>query len=170
MPGQNIDSIQTFFQSRLETLEHLLKTGQSYFSDDESWLQKRIAPDMFPLSTQIVFTCNQPHNFSLWCDGKPVNNLDPEVESLAQAYEHITNTKKLLSDIEAEDEKLAEDIRLDLGEGLYLELTGSVYVNEFLIPNFYFHLVTAYDILRMTGVPIGKQDYMMHLIPFVRQE
>jgi len=170
MPGQNIDSIQTFFQSRLETLEHLLKTGQSYFSDDESWLQKRIAPDMFPLSTQIVFTCNQPYNFSLWCDGKPVNNLDPEVESLAQAYEHITNTKKLLSDIEAEDEKLAEDIRLDLGEGLYLELTGSVYVNEFLIPNFYFHLVTAYDILRMTGVPIGKQDYMMHLIPFVRQE
>ena len=170
MPGQNIDLIQTLFQSRLETLEHLLKTGQSHFSDDESWLQKRIAPDMFPLSTQIAFTCNQPYNFSLWCNGKAVNNLDPEVVSLAQAYEHRTNTKKFLSDIKVEDEKLAEDIRLDLGEGLYIELTGSVYVNEFLIPNFYFHLVTTYNILRMAGVPIGKQDYMMHLVPLVRKE
>jgi len=169
MPGQNIDSIQKFFQSRLETLEHLLETGQSHFSD-ESWLQKRIVPDMFPLSTQIIFTCNQPYNFSLWCAGKAVENLDPEVKSLAQAHEHIVNTKKLLSEIEVEDEKLTEDIRLDLGEGLYLDLTGSAYINEFLIPNFYFHLVTAYDILRMAGVQIGKQDYMIHLMPFVRQE
>ena len=169
MPSQNIDLIQTFFQSRLETLEHLLKTAQTHFTD-ESFLQKRIAPDMFPLGTQIAFTCNQPHNFSLWCDGKPVNNLDPEVVSLAQAYGHIANTKKLLSDIKVEDKKLAEEIRLDLGEGLYVELTGSVYVNEFLIPNFYFHLVTAYDILRLAGVPIGKKDYMMHLVPLVRKE
>lgn len=170
MLSQNIDLIQTFFQSRLDTLEHLLQTGQSHFSDDESWLQQRIAPDMFPLGTQIAFTCNQPHNFALWCNGKAVSNLDPEVVSLTQAYEYIANTKKQLSDINVEDEKLAEDIRLDLGEGLYLDLTGSAYINEFLIPNFYFHLVTAYDILRMAGVPIGKQDYMLHLIPFVRQE
>lgn len=170
MSNQNINSIQTLFQSRLETLEHLLKTAQTHFSDDESFLQKRIAPDMLPLGTQIVFTCNQPHNFSLWCNGKPLNNLDPEVTSLAQAYGHIANTKKLLSDIQVEDDKLAEDIRLELGEGLYAELTGSVYVNEFLIPNFYFHLVTAYDILRMAGVTIGKKDYMMHLMPLVRKE
>ena len=169
MPSQNIDLIQTFFQSRLETLEHLLKTAQTHFSD-ESFLQKRIAPDILPFGTQIAFTCNQPRNFSLWCDGKPVNNLDPEVVSLTQAYRYIANTKKLLSDIKVEDDKLAEEIRLDLGEGLYLEFTGRVYANEFLIPNFYFHFVTAYNILRMAGVSIGKKDYMMHLMPFVRKE
>ena len=169
MPSQNIDSIQILFQSRLETLEHLLKTGQTHFSD-ESFLQERIAPDMFPFGTQIAFTCNQPYNFSRWCDGKPVSNLDPEVVSLAQAYEHIASTKKLLLDIKAEDEKLVEKIRLDLGEGLSLELTGNLYVNEFLIPNFYFHLVTAYNILRMAGVAIGKKDYMMHLMPWVRKD
>ncbi|MEL7010797.1 MAG: DUF1993 family protein, partial [Cyanobacteria bacterium J06588_4] len=49
-------------------------------------------------------------------------------------------------------------------------LTGSVYVNEFLIPNFYFHLVTAYDILRMAGVAIGKKDYMMHQMPWVKKD
>ena len=170
MSNQNIDSIRTLFQSRLETLEHLLKTAQNHFSDDESFLQKRIVSDMFPFGTQIVFTCNQPHNFSLWCDEKLLSNLNPKVTSLPQAYEHIANTKKRLLDIKADDKKLAETIRLDLGEELYVELTGSVYVNEFLIPNFYFHLVTAYDILRMAGVPIGKQDYMIHLMPLVRKK
>ena len=169
MPSQTIDSIQTIFLSRLTTLEHLLKTAQTHFTESESFLQERIVADMLPFGTQIAFTCNQPRNFALWCDGKPMDNLDPEVQSLAQAYEHIGNTKGLLSDINVEDEKLLEITRVDLGPGSYLELSGNDYVNDFLIPNFYFHMVTAYDILRMAGVPIGKRDYMMHLVPFLKQ-
>ena len=170
MQSQNIDLIRTLFQSRLTTLEHLLKSAQAHFCNDESFLQKRIAADMLPFGTQIAFTCNQPRNFALWCDGKPANNLDPNVISLAQAYEHIANTKELLLGVNAEDAKLAEVTRIDLGQSLYVELSGNAYVNEFLIPNFYFHMVTAYDILRMAGVPIGKRDYMMHLVPFIRKE
>jgi hypothetical protein len=169
MQNQTIDSIQSLFRSRLSTLGHLLKSAQTHFDGSELFLQKRIAPDMFPCGTQIAFTCNQPRNFALWCDGKPADNLNPDVTSLTQAYEYIANTQELLSSINANDDKLTETIRIDLNQGLYLELSGNVYVNEFLIPNFYFHLVTAYDILRMTGVPIGKRDYMMHLGPFVKQ-
>ncbi|NER05257.1 MAG: DUF1993 domain-containing protein [Okeania sp. SIO3C4] len=169
MQSQNIGLIQNLFQSRLTTLEHLLKSAQTHFSESEQFLQKRIVADMLPFGTQIAFTCNQPRNFALWCDSKPGNNLDPEVTSLTQAYEHIANTKQLLLGINVEDEKLAEITRVDLGQNLYIELSGSAYVNDFLIPNFYFHLVTAYDILRMAGVQIGKQDYMMHLMPFIRQ-
>ena len=169
MPSKDIESIKTIFQSRLVTLEHLLKTAQIHFSDNESFLQKRIAADMLPLGTQIAFTCNQPRNFALWCHGKPMDNLDPEVKSLARAYEHIADTKKLLSSIDTKDIKLDEVTRIDIGEGAYVELPSSKYVDEFLMPNFYFHLVTAYDILRMTGVSIGKKDYMMHLMSFVKQ-
>ncbi len=167
MQNQNIDSIQSLFHSRLLTLEHLLKSAQTHFGNDESFLQERIATDMLPFGTQVAFTCNQPHNFALWCNEKQASNLDPEVTSLAQAHEHIANTNKLLSDIKAGDEKLTEVKRIDLGESLYVELLGSEYVNEFLISNFYFHMVTAYDILRMVGVPIGKRDYMKHLLPLV---
>lgn len=169
MQSQNIGLIQTLFQSRLTTLEHLLKSAQTHFSDSDSFLQRRIADDMLPCGTQIAFTCNQPRNFALWCDGKPANNLDPEVTSLTQAYEHIANTKRILLCINVEDAKLAEVTRIDLGQNLYAEMSGSAYVNDFLIPNFYFHMVTAYDILRMAGVPIGKRDYMMHLLPFVKR-
>lgn len=77
MQSQNIDLIRT--QSRLATLEHLLESAQAHFCDDESFLQKRIAADMLPFGTQIAFTCNQPRNFALWCNGKPANNLDPYV-------------------------------------------------------------------------------------------
>ncbi|MBN8560933.1 MAG: DUF1993 domain-containing protein [Leptolyngbya sp. UWPOB_LEPTO1] len=168
MQRQNIDLIQTLFQSRLATLEHLLKTAQAHFCDDESFLQTRIAADMFPFGTQIAFTCNQPRNFALWCDGKSADNLDPDVTSLAQAYELIANTNELLLSINVEDIKLDEMTRI-YDKNLYIELSGSAYVNEFLIPNFYFHLVTAYDILRMAGVPLGKRDYMIHLVPFIKQ-
>lgn len=169
MAGQNIDSIRTLFQSRLTTLEHLLKSAQAHFSGSESFLQERIAADMLPLGTQVAFTCNQPRNFALWCDNQAMDNLDPEVSSLATAYEHIATTRGLLSSINAEDERLSETTRIDLGQNLYIEISGSAYVDDFLIPNFYFHLVTAYDILRMVGVPIGKRDYMMHLVPFLKQ-
>jgi len=167
MPSQNIDSIKTIFQSRLTTLEHLLKSASDHFSGSESFLHKRIATDMLPFSTQVAFTCNQPRNFALWCEGKPMDNLDPDVISLAQAYEHIANTQKLVSGINVDDQKLSELARIDLNEGRYIELSGDAYVNEFLMPNFYFHLVTAYDILRMAGVPIGKQNYMIHLVPLI---
>ena len=170
MQSQNIDSIKTIFQSRLTTLEHLLQVAQTHFSDSESFLQKRIVADMLPFGTQIAFTCNQPRNFALWCDSKPMDNLNPEVTSLAQAYDHIANTKELLASINVSDEKLGESSRIDLGKGLYLEMVGRDYVNDFLMPNFYFHMVTAYDILRMNGVPIGKQNYMMHLVPLLKKE
>lgn len=169
MQSQTIDSIKTIFQSRLTTLEHLLKSAQTHFSGSESFLHERIIADMLPFGTQIAFTCNQPRNFALWCDGKPMDNLAPEVPSLGKAHEHIANTQSLLSDINANDEKLSEITRIELGQGLYLEVSGSAYANDFLMPNFYFHMVTAYDILRMVGVPIGKRDYMMHLVPLIKQ-
>ena len=169
MQSQDIDSIKTIFLSRLTTLEHLLKTAQSHFSGNETFLQKRIVADMLPFGTQIAFTCNQPRNFALWCDGKSMDNLAPEVTSLTLAYEHIANTKELVASIDVENIKIDEVVRIDLGEEAYIELPSHSYVHEFLMPNFYFHLVTAYDILRMAGVSIGKRDYMMHLIPLIKK-
>ena len=164
-----LESNKAIFQSRLTTLEHLLKSAQTYFGDRDSFLQKRIAADMLPFGTQIAFTCNQPRNFALWCSGKPANNLDPNVTSLSQAYDYVAGTKQLVLDVDLNDVKIDEVTRIDLGK-IYVELPSEIYVDEFLMPNFYFHLVTAYDILRMAGVPIGKSNYMMHLAPFVKEK
>jgi uncharacterized protein len=171
MERQKIIALQNIFSSRLDTLSHLLEKAESHFTgDSESMLQRRIAPDMFPLGTQVVFTCNQPRNFALWCLEKSESNLNPNVASLAEARSHISSTKALLASINVADTKLLEHRRLELGQGLYAELSGLSYVDDFLMPNFYFHLTTVYDILRMAGVSIGKRDFMMHLVPFVKHQ
>lgn len=46
---------------------------------------------------------------------------------------------------------------------MYADLPGEIDVQDFLLPNFYFHLNTTYAILRMSGVPLGQTDYMRHL-------
>ena len=171
MERQKITTLQNIFRSRLDTLSHLLKIVESHFADDvESLLQRRIAPDMFPFGTQIAFACNQPRNFALWCLGQPANNLNPDTTSLAEARSHISSTQELLASIDVADSKLLELHRIELGQGLYIELSGLSYVDDFLMPNFYFHMTTAYDIMRMAGAPIGKRDFMMHLVPFVKHQ
>jgi uncharacterized protein len=169
MERQKIATLQNIFSSRLDTLSHLLGVAENHFADDlESLLQRRIAPDMLPFGTQIAFTCNQPRNFALWCLGQSANDLNTEVASLGEAHSHILATKELLASINIADDKLSEIKRIDFGQGLYAELSGLSYVDDFLMPNFYFHLTTAYDILRMAEAPIGKRDFMMHLVPFVK--
>jgi len=171
MENQKIITLQNIFSSRLDTLSHLLEILESHFADDiDSLLQRRIVPDMFPLSTQIAFVCNQPRNFALWCLGQPANNLNPNVASLVEARSHISSTKELLASINVTDSKLSELNRLDLGQGLYAELSGLSYVDDFLMPNLYFHITIAYSILRMAGAPIGKRDFMMHLLPSLKHQ
>jgi uncharacterized protein len=171
MESQKIKALQNIFSSRLDTLNHLLTVAENHFGDNvNSGLQRRIAPDMFPFSTQIVFTCNQPRNFALWCLGQSADNLPPDVASLSEARGHIASTKELLASINVDDSTLLEIKRIELGQGLYAELSGFSYVDDFLMPNFYFHMTTAYDILRMVEAPIGKRDFMMHLLPFVKHQ
>ncbi|MBN1240986.1 MAG: DUF1993 domain-containing protein [Gammaproteobacteria bacterium] len=169
MSNSRIESIQCVFDTRLDTLAHLLRRAEETFAGSASFLQLRLAPDMAPFGTQIAFTCNQPRNFVLWSQKRPAANLDPAVETIQQAHAYIERTKEQLLSSSADDARLATTTRVDLGPDIYAEMSGEDYVHEFLLPNFYFHLVTAYDILRMAGVAIGKADYMLHLMPLVKR-
>jgi uncharacterized protein len=170
MKSTEIDDIRRIFTTRLDTLDHILTVGEKHLPDiDASW-QERLAPDMFPLGTQIAFACNQPRGFAQWCAQQATENLDPEVTSISVARSHIQNTKTLLQAIHVDDSKLDEIKRTGLGPGLYCEMPARLYVSDYLLPNFYFHIATTYAILRKLGVPLGKADYMGFLMPHVRQE
>ena len=169
MSQEQIEFIKNVFSTRLEILSHILERSITHFqADSESIIGDRIVEDMLPFGTQVIFTCNQPHNFSLWCEGKGMQNLPSEVSSLEQLKKTIEETQLKINSVNCGDGQLPEISRIDLNENQYMELTGDEYVNDFLIPNFYFHLVTAYNIMRMKGVPLGKGDYMLHLVPKVR--
>ena len=57
----------------------------------------------------------------------------------------------------------------ELPNGMIFDLTAEQYARDWAIPQFYFHLMAAYAILRGEGVPLGKIDYVAHMLPFLRE-
>ncbi|MDC2889024.1 DUF1993 family protein [Psychrosphaera algicola] len=104
----------------------------------------------------------------MWCAGEDVDSFNPEVTSMATAKEVIQTAKTLVENITVDDAPLEQVKRISLGKNMDMELVGTSYLNDFLVPNLYFHLTTAYNILRLNGVDIGKKDFMINLAPHVQ--
>lgn len=140
-------------------------------SDVEALLSARLAPDMLSLSSQLRFACLQAteaHAHLLGGEAEPV----PPVETLGEAQDLIARTVMLLRSAEDGEAKAEDDspVSIDLPNGMSFELTLSEYVRSWALPQFYFHLVAAYAIMRHNGVDLGKADYVGHMSRFVRQE
>ena len=171
MQNRNIDEIKRLFDTRLEVLEHIVSIGEKHFGNADAFLDKRLAEDMLPFTAQIAFACNAPRGFSQWCAGEAIENLKPDsLKTIADVRAAIAQTRALVAGIAADDAKLEETKRVGLGPGRYCELPGHRYVADYVVPNLYFHVTTAYAILRMLGAPVGKADYLAFLGPLVRQE
>jgi hypothetical protein len=162
------------FSSRILTLQALLDKAtadsRSRERDPEALLTERLAPDMLPLAHQIVFVAEQPRQLAAFClqrDAGPFT--DPARVDLQAARGLLEEVRSALQPVAAlSDAALTPIKQLALRDGIGLELPGREYLEDFLVPNFYFHLVTAYGILRHVGVPLGKADYMAHLASRVR--
>ncbi len=168
MSTQQIDSIKRIFSSRLETLEHILDLGKVHFNDPDKMMDLRLSEDMFPLGAQVALICNQPRGFSQWCAGLAIENLSIEVPSLEMAQYAISQTKDLINNIHVDDGQLNRIKRIGLGPGRFCEVSGHLYVEDYLMPNFYFHLTTVYALLRAEGIKLGKADFLTYLAPYVK--
>jgi hypothetical protein len=161
-------SIDTFV-SRLQTLAHLLARGAAKL-DPAVMVGLRLAPDMHPLARQVQFVCNQALDASAWLTGRAPHTPETPEETLEQLQRRITATIAALRDIPADALVGGEDrpVRRPLGDRYTLEMSGLRYLRDFTLPNFYFHLITTYAILRANGVELGKADYMGHIMDALR--
>lgn len=157
------------FSTRLTTLGRLLDLADEQCRekgrDPETLLTVRLIDDMLPLTHQIVFACNQPNAFAAWCRDAVPPKTDPATLDFAAAKDLVASTIRHVEKAAAEVDPavLDRDKHIELMHGMSIDLPGELYVEDWLMPNFYFHLVTAYDILRHEGIRIGKADYMAHL-------
>ncbi|MBO9575417.1 MAG: DUF1993 domain-containing protein [Sphingobium sp.] len=160
------------FRTRLQSLSDWMGKAEARLSATEGGITglmaARMAPDMYPFPYQIVFACNQAHEFIAWCRGESYSQPDPTALHWLALKDHVAQTMTALDEAVAAGVAALPDKHIDLMGQAHLDLSGRRYVDDWLLPNFYFHLVIAYALMRNHGVDVGKVDYMAHLAGDVR--
>jgi hypothetical protein len=126
----------------------------------ENLIHARLAPDQFTLVRQIQTACDNAKFVAGRLSGKEWPSHPDTETTLPELRVRIAAVQSYLEGFKAEDFAGAEDRKISLPwmEGKWMP--GHEYVTQFALPNFYFHVVTAYAILRHNGVSLGKQDYI----------
>jgi len=153
------------FKKMLNNLSSILKKGAEFAADkkiDEKVLvESRLAPDMFPLAKQVQIACDQVKmGMSRLSGVEAPKHADTET-TFAQLQERIAQTIAFIDSIKPEqvDGTEAKEIKFSIKEWSF-EFVGEQYLFTWIVPNFYFHVTTTYNILRHNGLQIGKTDYL----------
>jgi len=168
-------AIDTFVHM-LGDLSHVLDKGakhaqaRNFPADDLA--RFRLTPDMFPLSTQVYLACyhakDGPTRLLGHESAMPERGLQENFEQLGvrikATLDHLHGLSK--AEIDAGEQR---KITITVNPERVFELTGFQLIRDWTLPHFYFHVVTAYDILRAAGVEIGKRDYVPHVAAYLRK-
>ncbi|HKX09978.1 MAG TPA: DUF1993 domain-containing protein [Stellaceae bacterium] len=129
--------------------------------DSAVLVNMRLAPDMFPLSRQIQIATDQAKNGSARLAGVEAPKYEDNETTIDQLKARITKTLAYIKTLDARqiDGAADREINFPLGPNKG-QMKGDDYLNHFVLPNFYFHITTAYDILRHCGVEVGKRDFL----------
>jgi len=153
------------FIEKLQILSTLLDQGIAHSNGNEAPLiESRLVADMEPLSYQIRQASLTCKNFVEDLTGHKAPVWENDETTFAGLQGTIAKTIKFLESLDPKvfDDKENADVPLVRGGTVLFPFKGKSYVTGFAIPNFYFHVVTAYALLRKDGVPIGKMDYFGH--------
>jgi hypothetical protein len=154
----------------LLTLLDLLDKVKAH-PEADSLVSARLYPDMLPFSTQILIVCSfakkmverlAARELEAWSDDD-ITKLDQLVERVHKTLDLLKTVKK--EDVDGREQK---EQTIKMGPLDPVQATTAQYVLGYALPNLFFHLTTAYDILRMKGVQLGKADYLKHFVsPFM---
>ena len=148
----------------LENLARLLDKAAEYAAanriEERALLDARLFPDMFPLIRQIRMVCDTSRAAAAWLAGREAPKFDDDETGFAALKTRIANSTAYLRTFQESDfaASPAREVRLPWKPDTAYR--GEVFLLQHAIPNIYFHLTTAYDILRHNGVPLGKADYL----------
>ncbi len=156
---------QTTFQRHLQALSKMLDKAAAYAAEkkfDESILvNARLSPDMFALARQVQIAGDFAKGCMARLSDSEIPKYDDTEKTLAELQARIQKTLEFVSSIDAAKCANCESkaLKVKLGGNEY-DFTGESYVRDAALPHFYFHVTTAYAILRAQGVAIGKLDYL----------
>ena len=124
-------------------------------------VQARLYPDMLPFVAQIRIATDTAKGAAARLAGTELPSWPDEEASFADVHARIRKALDFLAGFKREQFEGSEEKRIELKLGKeQVEFSGREYVLGFVLPNFYFHVTTAYAILRHNGVPLGKRDFL----------
>lgn len=153
------------FIRMLGNLSAILEKAAAYAEtkkiDPSVLLNARLAPDMFPLVVQVRFVCDTAKGSAARLAGsEPPSHADNET-TFAELQARIAKTIDYLRSLSAAQIDGSEERTIILKmRTTEMQFQGQPYLLTFALPNFYFHLTTAYGILRHNGLDIGKVDFL----------
>ena len=123
----------------------------------------RLAPDMLPLKNQILIACDVAKFCISRISGLEAPKFDDTEQTLEELQTRIQNTINWIKSVptNALDGLEEKEITFPVGKQATKTMKALDYLNSWAIPNVYFHVTTAYNILRHNGVKLGKGDYLL---------
>lgn len=154
----------TQFAKMLNNLSVLLDRGQSLAEakkfDVEVLLNARLAPDMFNLTRQVQIACDSVKLGASRLTGKDAPVNDDKEKTIPELKARIESTIGFLTSLKEADFQGWEERKISQPRWEGKWLTGKDYFHQHVIPNVYFHITTAYAILRHNGAEVGKKMYL----------
>jgi hypothetical protein len=153
------------FERGLHALDAILDKAATYAEerkiDPAVLASARLFPDMHPLNRQVHLLSDTAKGACARLAGVPVPSFPDTETTLPELKSRIAKTLDFIATVRPEEIDGSEDRDITLKAGSReLSFKGQDYLISFALPNFYFHVTTAYAILRHNGVPIGKRDYL----------
>ena len=158
-------SVAQAFRGLTTVLTKAKATAEAAGTAEEAYLGARLFPDMNDLKWQVQMITEFAVRGAERMTGTApddLSNLPMEGETFDALIARVTECAETVvaADDAAIDGNADLKITMPVGPEQTIELDGQTYVHSFFLPNLYFHVTTAYNLLRMQGVAIGKRDYM----------
>jgi len=154
------------FQHMLRNLIHILDKGEANAQarkiDPAVLAAARLAPDMLPFTRQILIACDGAKNGVARISGVEAPKFEDNEASFPELKARVQKTLDFLATVPAAkmDGTEDKDITFPVGRDSTRTMKAQAYLGTWVLPNFFFHVTTAYDILRHNGVDLGKTDYL----------
>jgi hypothetical protein len=155
------------FRTMLGNLTHLLDKGLAHAQakkfDPSVLCSARLAPDMLPFTRQVLIACDSAKNGVARLSGVEAPKFEDNEATLEELKARIRKTLDWLDTVPAQQLDGCEDkdITFPVGREATRTMKGEAYLKHWVLPNFFFHVTTAYVILRHNGVELGKADYLV---------
>jgi uncharacterized protein len=155
------------FKAMLGNLDFFLVKAAAHAEakkfDPANLLAARLAPDMLPLTRQVLIACDASKFGVARLAGVDAPKFDDTESTIEQLRERIAKTIAFIDSVPADkiDNTEDKDISFPVGrDGSMRTMKGEAYLKHWVMPNFFFHVTTAYALLRHNGVELGKAEFL----------